>query len=322
MTLFKRIVGVVVVLLLVAALGVFALLKAKLVAPWPQRVTPYEVQVLQAFEDGEFVESVRCAPDGTLYVASVSPTDAAKAWLWIRRPDGTSTRIDGIGNNLAVSPSGRVFVTTMHGTPTAPEAMSFTLDELVNGKPERRGQFEAGAQLNGLAFTSDDTLFAADSRLGCIWRWHDGEVRRWRAEPAFAPASLPGIPGLNGLRHREGTLWTVNSSTGQLLAVPLDGGATRVVAEGLPGDGLDLDAAGNVFVATHPFNTIEKVSVTGERTTVASLVGPTDVEVLPDGALLVVQDGGAFLALLPPPIRLLFPSVTKRKAALVRLHAP
>ncbi|MBL8678799.1 MAG: hypothetical protein JNK05_06520 [Myxococcales bacterium] len=135
---------------------------------------------------------------------------------------------------------------------------------------------------------------------------------------------MPGIPGINGLRATDRALLTVNSSTGQLLEVPLHGGPIVVLAADLPGDGLAVGADGSVFVVTHPFNTIERIAPGGARTTIGSSAngvwGPTDIDVLPNGDLLVVQDGGAFVRLLPAPVRLLFPSAPYANAQLLRLR--
>lgn len=327
MHLNKRV--VVTCLVALVAFGAVAgvlIVKSRLVTPSVWRLEPYAVTVEHEFAVGDFVESVLVA-GGRTYVAAVSPTGAAGAWVWIRNADGSTLRIDGVGNNLAATTSGRVFATTMKGTPTEPRTLEFSLDELVDGSPVRRATFERGALINGLAFSADDALYAADSLGGCIWVWTTEGVKRWRSDPLFAPASLPGIPGINGLRLHGGALWTVNSSSGNVLRVPLDGSAVSVFASGIPGDGFDVDRDGDFSFATHPFNTIERLSNGGERMTIGSIatgiVGPTDVRALPDGDLLVLQDGGAFLSLLPAPVRLLFPSVpSERKAALLRLHRP
>lgn len=299
-------------------------MKSRLVKPSAAPLEPYLVTIEHEFAVGDFVESVLVA-NGRTYVAAVSPNGASGAWVWIRNADGSTRRIDGVGNNLAATPSGRVFATTMNGQPTHPETLEVTLDELVDGRPVRRATFDRGALINGLAFSDDDTLYAADSLGGCIWRWTVSGAKRWRTDPSFAPASLPGIPGINGLRVHAGALWTVNSSTGTVLRVPLDGSPVQVVASGIPGDGFDIDRAGTLSIATHPFNTLERLTADGTRTTIGTSVtgifGPTDVQVLPDGDLLVVQDGGAFLSLLPPPIRLLFPDAPSAgRAVLLRLH--
>jgi hypothetical protein len=106
-----------------------------------------------------------------------------------------------------------------------------------------------------------------------------------------------------------------------LYRLSLTGQEIETLADRLPGDGLDVTADGTVYVATHPFNTVERIAPDGTRTTIADasvgVVGPTDVWALDDGSLLVVQDGGAFLDLLPPPVRLLFPSVRGKSALLL-----
>lgn len=317
--------GLVAVVASAAVVGGF-IVKSSLVKPSVAPLEPYRVTVEHEFAIGDFVESV-LVTGGRTYVAAVSPTGAAGARVWIRNADGSTRRIDGVGNNLAATPSGRVFATTMNGQPTEPQTLELTLEELIDGRAVRRATFERGALINGLAFSDDDTLYAADSLGGCIWQWTAGSVKRWRVDPLFAPASLPGIPGINGLRVHDGALWTVNSSTGTVLRVPLDGSAVRVVATGIPGDGFDIDGDGTLSIATHPFNTIERLTSGGVRTTLGTsatgIFGPTDVQVLPDGDLLVLQDGGAFLSLLPPPIRLLFPDAPSgASAVLLRLHAP
>ncbi len=309
--------------LLVVVLGVVGWLKASLVVPAAAPKRLWSASVEQAFEAGTFPEGVEGTEDAV--VTGVSPFGAERSWTWSR---GAGTRF-GFGNTLARSPDGRLFITTHEGPASEPTRLQVRLEELVDGTPTLRARFPLGAAINGIAFGPDATLYAADSALGCIWSWTPGtEPVRWRDDPRFRPSSLPGIPGINGLRIRGETMWVVNSSSGVLYRLSLRAPEQLiVVATDLPGDGLDVAEDGAIFVATHPFNTIERVGPDGVRSTIADaslgVVGPTDVWALKDGSLLVVQDGGGFLDLLPAPLRLLFPS-SRSAAALVHLrpHVP
>lgn len=307
-------------LLLALLLSVSIYARSVLVVPAPAPRALWHATIEARFDEATFPEGLEATSE--VVVSGVSPMGAAESWLWTR--DRGTRR--GAGNTLARTQDGRLFVTTYEGPASDPAQRRVRLDELVQGAPVVRARFAPGAAINGIAFGPEDTLYAADSALGCIWSWRlGGEPEVWRADPRFAPASLPGIPGLNGLRIRGQTLWTVNSSSGVLYRLSLETPEITAVARDLPGDGFDLASDGSIYVATHPFNTVERVAPDGDRTVIADaslgVVGPTDVWALSDGSLLVVQDGGAFLDLLPPPARLLFPSA-RAEAALIRLRAP
>ena len=142
-------------------------------------------------------------------------------------------------------------------------------------------------------------VWRIDPNTGVAERAIEGDVLRARRFIALAP-------GANGLHFYGRDLYVTVSDAAQVLKYTLgpDGkfSPPSVFAEGIPGDDFAIDDAGTLYITTHPFNTIVRVTQTGERTVIANatqgIVGATDAAfgILPGDreTLYVATDGGAF----------------------------
>ena len=120
-------------------------------------------------------------------------------------------------------------------------------------------------------------------------------------------------PGVNGLKVFGGHLYASNSDRAHIVRVPLSADGLRPVGrpepfvEGLMADDFAFDQRGNLYLATHPLNSVVRIAPDGRdiavlgtaeqglagSTAVAFGRGPADRD-----AIYVTTNGGMFL---PPP---------------------
>jgi len=198
------------------------------------------------------------------------------------------------------------------------------------GTPQRLAALPENAQPNDIVLDRFGNLLIADSALGLIWRVPHGShvANVWLADPLLAPQSGNPFPGANGLAFFAGKLYVSNSSSGAILAIPVsaqgDAGRPSVYASGIPTDDFAFDLFGNLYVTTHPFNTVVRIRPDGSRETIASVpqnvIGPTAAAFGTQGSditnLYVITDGGLFGSLLDPQSPVGLPNVVRLQIGL------
>lgn len=134
---------------------------------------------------------------------------------------------------------------------------------------------------NALVFDRNHNLYVTDSFGGSIWRVSRGGA----AEIWLQDSLLAGIPGLipggapigaNGITYWHGTLFVANTTTRQVLRVPVrnDGSAgTLSIEHTFAGanaflDGLTVDVHGTLYVLVAGENTLVGLEASGETTIV------------------------------------------------------
>lgn len=276
---------------------------------------PAKSKVLKTYPEGVWFEGVAADATGVLYLTAnhaldFSRTDYyrnAHGVLIQRGLNGDERQIfaTGVGSTLgmvAVAPSGDLYVTS-HGDTSGIWHVG------RDAKASLLVQLPSGSWPNGITRGPDGLLYVADSNLGTIWRI---DPKLPRADRAIVDSRLKArrivalAPGANGIGFRGDDLIVTVSDTTQVLAFRrhADGsfGAPRMLASGIPGDDFAITANGNVFVTTHPYNTVVRLAPNGRRTIVgdvrqgivgatAAALGRTEKD---RNTLYVVTDGGAF----------------------------
>lgn len=167
---------------------------------------------------------------------------------------------------------------------------------------------------NGLALDQrTGYLYAADSRLGLIWRVSaaGGSPRVWANGPALAPTSFIGA---NGVKVHGNAIWASNSDRGTLVRIPLrrDGSAgavqTRATGLGFIDDFGFLGPGDTLLAALITANQVVIVYPNGTHHTVLTaadgLSNPTSVAVrgttvyVPSAAYFTQKDPNLLLARL------------------------
>lgn len=275
------------------------------------------VVTLAEFGTGQFLESV-VQDRGMLYVTSlqsgrifrVGPDGSASVWatLPVGRP---GTFSEGLFC-LAPDGEGGVFVNLLH--PDVERHGIWHVDPA--GAARRVAALPPHVIPNGLARHSNGDLYLADSAAGAIWRLPAGsdQAELWSNSPLLLPrAEGREFPAANGLQVSGDWVYATVSDTMRVVRVPIRAGRAgdaEVVADGIGGDDFAIDDDGTLYVTTHPFNSVVRISPDGSRATIAgpeqNVVGPTAATIGLDRngrrTLFVVTDGGLYRP-LPDGVR-------------------
>ncbi|MEM7350049.1 MAG: hypothetical protein AAF657_04530 [Acidobacteriota bacterium] len=133
-------------------------------------------------------------------------------------------------------------------------------------------------------------IYAADTFDGLVWRIpkNGGTPEIWADDPLLKRPPGAMFPGPNGLQFFRGKIFIANSSTGDIVGIPLrhNGTAGQAFVEAtLPApqgcDEFAFDILGRIYCTTDPFNTIVRLNRDGSSdillTAEDGLDGPTSV---------------------------------------------
>ncbi|MGG6298288.1 SMP-30/gluconolactonase/LRE family protein [Leptolyngbya sp. AN02str] len=270
---------------------------------------PIELAIARSvatFPVNTFLENLVVAPNGTLYITS--------------HEDGTIIQIDSSGTQsiyaavngkiagITFSSDNHLLVTgwNREGIPTLFEVDSAGAVRELMTVPE-------ALFLNGLIPLSGDRYLVADSYRGAIWELNTVEktAEIWLEHPLLARSNSESpIPAANGLKRYGNTLYVSNTEQMLLLQIPIneqqEAGEPVVFKQQVNIDDFAFDADGNLYGATHIYNSVVRITPDGAVTTIAQaeqgMIGSTAVAFgrTPGDrtALYVVTNGGMFL---PPP---------------------
>ena len=272
-------------------------------------------RVVKTYVEGLWFEGIAAGTNGDLYLAgnrglNFSVTDyyrEGQGELIVRKPSGAEsvlfrTPIGTTAGVITVGPDGTLYMTS-HGE----ASVIWKID--ITGHSTKLAQLPAGAWPNGIDFGPDGMLYSPDSALGLIWRIDaaSGAVQQVIKDKLLSARPLIALaPGANGLHFSGRDMYVTVSDQTAILKFTLgsDGRFTppSIVATGIPGDDFAVGRDGSLFVTTHPYDTIVRVSPDGSKTTIANrgqhIVGATDaVFGMAAGdadTLYVVTDGDAF----------------------------
>ena len=131
-------------------------------------------------------------------------------------------------------------------------------------------------------------LYAADTFDGLVWRipLSGGIAEIWADDPLLKRPPGALFPGPNGLKFFRGEIYVANSSTGDVVAIPIEPnggpGAARVAVTLPFPQGCDefaFDVRGSIYCTTDPFNTVLRLDRDGTVETLLDasnlLDGPT-----------------------------------------------
>lgn len=276
---------------------------------------PVRASVVKTYDEGLWLEGIAAAADGTLYIAGNRGLDFSKSdyyrdaqgELIARKPDGQervifTTPRGSTAGVVAVAGDGVLYLTS-HGDVST----IWRID--AQGSSKQVGQFPNGAWPNGLDIGPDGMLYTPDSHLGVIWRVNPktGETHAAIRDSALLARPFIALaPGANGLHFSGRDMIVTVSDKTTVLKYSMDDqgrfGTPTVIARGIPGDDFAIGHDGSLFITTHPYDTVVRVSPKGQRTIIGGaaqhIVGATDAvfgtSQQDRDTLYVVTDGGAF----------------------------
>ncbi|WP_197076878.1 SMP-30/gluconolactonase/LRE family protein [Hymenobacter terrenus] len=270
----------------------------------PTRVVPAKTVASQPA--GTFLENVVLDGQGTAYITNYP------AGQVLRLPHNSTLSVyatlPGTVAGVVLLPDGGLLVdgVAKAGLPTVwrVAAGGKTVEVLLTLP---KAQFP-----NGMTQLAPNRYLMADSFLGAIWEINltTRQASIWLQHPLLArKAETDKVPGVNGLKLNGTTLYASNTDRKLLLKIPVANGRPGTPREFVKDTNIDdfaFDGAGNLYGATHFYNSVVRVSATGQTTLVATAAqGVTGSTAVAFGraagdqqALYVVTNGGMSL---PPP---------------------
>ena len=227
----------------------------------------------------ETPENLAIARDGTIYVSLAFASE-------IRRiaPDGaqrtlTIPTMGGITVGVAIDrDESGLDVAVRSPDPAAAGIWRVPLSSFAD--PIRIGALPTSSFPNGIAFDSAGNLFIADSNLGAIWRLAPkaSQATVWSEGPLLAPTGASfmnfPLPGANGVKVRHSRVYVSNTSTDNILTIPIrpDGetGQVAVRFTGIEADDFAIATNGDLYVGENPPSELVRVTPSGDVTPLAT----------------------------------------------------
>lgn len=239
-------------------------------APYPAQHDPVPVdlvpaEVVATWPVGTFLENLAALPGGDLVISVHSERQLHLATSGGEHRPLATLPVPTMG---LVVDGERVFVVA--GEPGRAPGALFEVG--LDGRVRERLTFPDNVFLNGFTPGHAGRAYAVDSVRGEVVAI---DLDRFTAQVVLADDLLtkcsaePMVPGANGIKADDTSLWITNTDRAIVLRAPLraDGsvGPLAVVAEHLRGDDLALDTGGNAYIATHIENALVRLAPNGER---------------------------------------------------------
>lgn len=262
-------------------------------------------KIITSFPVNTFLENLAIAPDGTIFVTNHEVGQIVRI-----TPDGNQqihASVEGKVSGLAFTSNGGL-VATGWNADSIPVVSLITADGMV----ETLVKLPDAIFLNGITPLSDTQYLAADSYRGAIWLIDIAQPHSsiWLEHSLLARNSLESvIPAANGLKRFGKFLYVSNTEKMLLLRIPIDmtnePGEPEIFVKQTNIDDFAFDVEGNLYGATHIYNSVVKITPDGSTTIIAQaeqgVVGSTAVafgQTESDStAIYVVMNGGMFLPL-------------------------
>ena len=243
-------------------------------APAAHELVPFDLvpaETIATWPVGTFLENIAALPDGDFVISVHSERRLLRCTA---HGDHTPLATLPVPTMGLLVDGERVFVVA--GEPGRGPGHLFEVG--LDGEVRRRLELGDAVFLNGFTPGRHGRAYAVDSVRGEVI---EVDLDRFTAQVALRDERLakcsaePMVPGANGLKADDTSLWITNTDRATVLRADLgaDGslGALTVVADHLRGDDLALDTAGNAYITTHVENTLVRLAPDGER---RALAGP------------------------------------------------
>jgi hypothetical protein len=257
-----------------------------------------------------FLENVAIDAEGAVFVTVYSHYRVDR-YDPVTRATATFTDVPKPPMGLAFDANGTLWMTA--GTLRKGPAFVYRVER--NGAVRQWSELSEAVFINGCTIHPNGrTLLVCESASGRILAIDldkPGRCNVWLQRDLLKPI-VPGYPGANGIKIREGWAWISVSGRRLMVRVPIkpDGSAgdIEIAATRLLADDFAFGMSGAVYVTTHPEHTLVRLELSGTRTTLAGpeqgLVGSTAcafgrapgdekaIYVTTDGGFLIPHEAG------------------------------
>lgn len=225
-------------------------------------------------------ENLAIADDGTIYVSLAFASQ-------VRRidPDGRQKTLTvptrgGITVGVAIDRhhGGDIDVAVRSGDAAA--AGIWRVSRRTFARPRRIAPLPTTSFPNGITFDTTGNLYIADSALGEIWRLAPGASRAtvWCKNELLAPTGASfmnfPLPGANGIKVSRQEVYVSNTSTQNILAIPIErigrAGRPAVRFRGIQADDFAFAGNGDLYIALNPLSQLIRVTPKGREETLAT----------------------------------------------------
>lgn len=264
-----------------------------------------ETKIITEFPVNTFLENIAITKKGEMFVTSLED-----GVIYRIKDDGKKSvfaKIDGKVAGIAFDATENLLVT---GWAKSTNPTVFEIDK--SGKIQSETLIKDAIFLNGIIHFKGSRFLIADSYKGVIWEF-DAKTNNysvWLSDEKLARTNPQNpFPAINGLRIFKNTLYATNTEQQLLLKIPIDKNGEpakpEIFIEKINGDDFAIDKKGNIYITTHVYNNIVKVSPTGKMTIVVegeTVIGGTSLA-LGRGKfkqnIYIVTNGGMSL----PPVK-------------------
>jgi sugar lactone lactonase YvrE len=231
---------------------------------------PVEAQIVAEFPKGTFLENIVVNSKGEYYVTSLFDGK-----IYRFSTEGTFSefaQIPGVVSGITLDKNDNVVAV---GAVGGKVPSVFHINK--NGTIESTTTIEGGWLLNGVTRLKGDKFLIADSYTDRIFEFDlaTKAYSVWLADESISRREKTGsIPGVNGLEVFGDTLFVTNMDKAQVVKVPLlkngKAGTPKVWQTGLFADDFSIDRKGNLYITTHAYNSVVKLTPNGQRSIVAT----------------------------------------------------
>ncbi|WP_427162530.1 SMP-30/gluconolactonase/LRE family protein [Aliinostoc sp. HNIBRCY26] len=262
-------------------------------------------RVITSFPAYTFLENLAIAADGTIFVTNHEIGQIVRV-----TPDGNQeihATVAGKVSGLAFTSDGDL-VATGWNADSVPVVFLVTQD----GTVKTLLTLPDAIFLNGITPLSDNQYLTADSYRGAIWLIDIAQPSAsiWLEHPLLARSNSENpIPAANGIKRFCRTIYVSNTEQMLLLRIPLGmddhPSEPEIFVEKTNIDDFAFDLEGNLYGATHIYNSVVRIGTDGITTIIAQaeqgVIGSTAVAFgqseSDHTAIYVVTNGGMFLPL-------------------------
>jgi sugar lactone lactonase YvrE len=243
-------------------------------APHPAQHDPAPVDLVPAavvatWPVGTFLENIAALPGGDFVISVHSERQLLRCTSGGEHRPLATLPVPTMG---LVVDGERVFVVA--GEPGRAPGWLFEVG--LDGDVQERLTLPDNVFLNGFTPGHAGRAYTVDSVRGELIAvdLHAFTARVVLADERLAKCSAePMVPGANGIKADDTSLWITNTDRATVLRADLDGdgsvGPLTVVAEHLRGDDLALDVEGSAYITTHIENALVRLRPDGERCVLA-----------------------------------------------------
>lgn len=229
-------------------------------------------QTVAEFPVNTFLENIAINDDGEIFVTSFEESK-----IYHVAATGEFKEFAKIGGNAAGIVFNRQGNLLVAGITDDKTPAVFQIDR--NGTAEPIVTLPDAMFLNGMTYLDGDRYLIADSFKGAIWEVNIAEktAHPWLQHERLSPseAKFPPFPAANGLKIYGSTLYVSNTQRQQLIRIPLNHdltpGAPELFLTNVNLDDFAFDTQGNLYAATHVYNSVVRIAPDGQITTVAKV---------------------------------------------------